>query len=818
MVVMHAWFLTFSNSIQIYTISNPNSIPTVASNPDCSRDPLCSNDVCNTDLPIESRAAALVNALTLEEKILNSGSVAPGSQRIGLPPYSWDAEALHGVAQSTGVQFATPFGANYSYATSFPMPLGMASAFDDDLISAVAGVIGKEARAFYNGGFSSLTFMTPDLNPYKDPRWGRGMETPGEDVYHIQRYLRSLVPSLQGGLNASTAQMAATCKHFAAYDIETGRNGNNLAPTAQEFAEYYAWPFAACTRDSGAIGTMCSYNAVDGIPSCANTYQLQNVLKETLGFDNPYNYIIGDCGAVENIYDEHHFASGFPEAAAIALNAGVDIDCGQTYQDYLNVSIPQNMTTEAAINQALTRAYAALIKTGYFDAPSDIASISWADVNTPAAQQLAYQSAVDGFVLLKNDGLLPIRQSNPKVALIGPLANATQQMQGIYFGTPPYLISALAAFQNKSTVQYAFGTQVNTSDTSNFTAAITAAQNSDYVVYVGGIDTTVESEGHDRTAISWPGNQLDLIAQLANVGKPLVVIQMGAGQLDDSALLSNDAVSAILWTGYPGQSGGSAIFDVVTGAQTVAGRLPVTQYPENYTSAVSLYNMNLRPSSGFPGRTYKWYSGTPVLPFGFGLHYTNFTASWTSTPSATYHINQILSAAPAPKDLYEFLTVSVDVKNVGGAANVASDYVGLLFASSTDAGPAPHPDKQLVSYGRLKDIAVNMTGTLAFNVSVGSLLQGDQDGNLYLYPGTYKLALDYDGQITTTFRLTGSATLVQAFPPRPSTETAYEDLGCYVSGTVLSGQSSTSSRSNTPQSCITSCHHAGHLYAGVQTK
>ena len=754
--------------------------------------------------------------MTLEEKILNSGSVAPGSSRLGLPPYSWDSEALHGVAGSTGVSFASPFGANYSYATSFPAPISMAAAFDDILIGEVGILIGTEARAFYNGGHASLTFMTPNLNPYKDPRWGRGMETPGEDVYRIQQYVKSLVPGLQGGVNPAASQMAATCKHFAAYDIETTRQTNNLDPTDQEFAEYYAWPFVACTRDSAAIATMCSYNAVNGIPSCANTFQLQNVIRETFAFSKPYQLLIGDCGAVQNIWQTHGYASSGQEAAAIALNAGVNIDCGTAYPDYLNISIAEGMTTEAILNSALTTAYAGLVQAGYFNAPANISSISWADVNTANAQNKALQAAFEGFVLLKNDGILPIKISNPKFSLIGPLANATTQMQGDYYGTPPYLISALAAFQAQGPVQYAMGTQINTTLPTNFSAAVTAAQDSDYIVYYGGIDLTIEAEALDRTSISWPGNQLELISELGALGKPLIVVQGGAGQLDDSSLLSNPNVSAIFWVGYPGQSGGTAIYDVIVGTQCIAGRLPVTQYPASYIDTVSLFDMNLRPSSGFPGRTYKWYNEDPVLPFGYGLHYTTFSFSWATNAAASYDIAAILSAAPSPKDTYNFMRVAVNVKNTG--SNAASDYVALLFATSTNAGPTPHPNKALVSYGRLHNIASDATAQITLPISISPFLQADPDGNLWLYPGTYTLALDYNNSITTTFELTGTATIVQAFLLRPKKETSYEDLGCYDSGTVLNSQSSSTSSSNTPQLCVNSCHAAGHYYAGVQSR
>lgn len=821
-------------SIQIYAISNPNATPKNAALPDCTRDPLCSIAVCDTSLSIEDRATALVNALTLQEKIANSGGNAPGAQRIALPPYTWDSEALHGVAISTGVHFQSPFGANFSYATSFPVPLSLAAAFDDPLLSNVGAVIGKEARAFYNFGFASLTYMTPTLNPYRDPRWGRGLETPGEDIFRIQKYLSSLVPALQGGVDASVKQIVATCKHFAAYDIETGRNSNNLDPTAQDFAEYYARPFRACTRDAKGGATMCSYNAVDGIPSCANRYQLQTVLRETYDFNSSYNFVIGDCGAVENVFDNHHYASSYPEAAALSLNAGVDVDCGNTYQNYLNVSILQNMTTEAALDQSLVRLYSALLQAGYFNAPEQYSSLTWADVNTPAAQTLAYQAAVEGAVLLKNDGTLPLPESltsNAVVAVIGPLANATTQMQGIYYGLPPYLVSPLMAFQghlSASSVQYAFGTQINTTSTVNFTATLDAARASDYIVYVGGIDTSIEAEALDRTAITWPGNQLDLIDQLSRLGKPLVVVQGGAGQLDDSSLLNNTGVNAILWMGYPGQDGGNAVFDILTGAASVAGRLPVTQYPAAYTSEVSMFDMTLRPSLTSPGRTYKWYTGIPVLSFGHGLHYTNFSVSWAAKqpPPSSYNIASLVHRASGPNiDLAPFINIVANVTNVGGPANLASDYVVLLFLSSSNAGPAPRPIKQLVSYGRLHNISVGSTQQLNFSIDLGSLMRADDNGNMNIYPGDYTLAMDVDSKITFKFSLKGSATQVETFPQRPQNQTAFEDLGCYAiskkgssSNAVLSGPSPNVGNSNSPQFCVDLCAQMGYYYAAVMTR
>ncbi|CAL5871232.1 uncharacterized protein PFLUO_LOCUS5480 [Penicillium psychrofluorescens] len=833
------------STIDVYQISNPstgNYNPTL---PDCSRDPLCSHAVCDTSLSVSDRAAALVSSLTLQEKIDNVQGSASGVPRLGIPSYQWDSEALHGVADSTGVLFQTPLGVNFSSATSFPAPLSIAASFDDPLTGEIASVIATEARAFVNGGYAGLSYMTPNLNGYRDPRWGRGMETPGEAVLVIQNYVKNLIPGLQGGLNPQYKKIIATCKHYAAYDIETGRNGNDLNPTQQDLAEYYSLGFKTCVRDAKAGAVMCSYNAVNGIPSCGNRYLLQNVVREHWGFSEPHNVVIGDCGAVYNIYDPHFYVSGMAQAAAIALNAGTDIDCGPVAYDFLNESIPTNLTTERALDQALTRAYSSLLQAGYFDNPAEYASYSWADVNTQASQQLTYQSALEGIVLLKNDGTLPLPKVLNNVVVIGPMANATTQMQGDYYGTPPYFVTPVQAFQNKASgVQYQIGTLTNTTSTANFSAAINAAQNSDYIIYVGGIDLTVEYEGHDRTTIEWPGNQLDLIQELSALGKTLIVVQLGGGQVDDSNLLNNTGVNGLVWAGYPGQDGGSAIYDVITGVQSVAGRLPVTQYPGDYINEVSMFDMNLRPVGGSPGRTFVWYTGTPVFPFGYGLHYTNFSVSWASKPATSYNIGSLGNSATRNKqratsnselldwpsyttfegpylDLEPFIDISVNIKNTGGNANLASDYVGLLFISTTNGGPSPYPNKELAAYGRLHNIPVGSTEKLTFSLTLDNIARTDVDGNRYVYPGDYTLTLDYDSKISFNFTLTGEKKLIDTFPAELSNITASEYLGCYPSAQkVLSISASLPSSSdlNYPQLCVNTCADLGHQYSGVKEK
>lgn len=785
--------------MNLYNISNP--APTITPlnvfTPVCQTSPLCSSPACDTSKPITERVKWLVSQLTVTEKIDNLVDGASGSARIGLPPYEWWSEALHGVASSPGVTFTGPNGTAFSYATSFPMPITISAAFDDNLVSQVAAVVGREGRAFANHGLSGFDFWTPNMNGFKDPRWGRGPETPGEDAFRIQQYIRHLIPALQGS-DPLDKQIIATCKHYAVYDVETGRYEYDYDPQPHDLAEYYLAPFKTCVRDVNIGSIMCSYNAVDGIPSCASQYLLQDILRDHWNFTAPYQYVVSDCEAVRYINSPHNFTDSPAAAAAVALNAGTDLECGSTYLN-LNTSLASNMTTEAALDKALTRLYTALHTVGFFDGSSKYGSLGWSIVGTGDAQTLAYQAAVDGTVLLKNtDGLLPLDSKKVrKVAVIGPWANATSQMQGNYFGQAAYLVSPLTGLQRvfgADNVVYANGTDIAGNSTAGFAAALAAAKSADAVIFLGGIDNSIESESLDRTSISWPGNQLDLVSQLASVGKPLVVVQCGGGQLDDSALLSNPHVGALLWAGYPGQDGGAAIADILAGKQSPAGRLPVTQYAASYTSEVSLIDPALRPRGNspggkpgcgkgkgkgktttpsdntptFPGRTYKWYSGKPVLPFGHGTHYTTFRTAWASSPHGkTLAIASLFSspAALTNADTTPAFTVSVSVTNTG--KTFTSDFVGLLFARTSNAGPAPYPNKWLVGYGRLRGVAPGKTQTLDLEVAVGSLARVDEEGNSAVYAGEYELSFDVDGVLAPVkFTLAGGSRTVDTLPKR----------------------------------------------------
>ncbi|GJJ07765.1 hypothetical protein Clacol_001970 [Clathrus columnatus] len=732
--------------------------------PDCTSAPLSGNGICDTTQDAVTRARALIEQLTTEELIANTGNTSPGVPRLGIPPYQWWSEALHGVAGSPGVTF-TPSG-NFSSATSFPQPILMSATFDDPLIKQVASVISTEARAFNNFGKAGLDFFTPNINGFRDPRWGRGQETPGEDAYRTSQYVFNLVQGLQGGIDPKPYfKVGADCKHFAAYDLENWNGLNRMSYNAivstQDLAEYYLPQFQSCVRDAKVASVMCSYNAVNGVPSCANGYLLQSILRDYWGFGED-RWVTSDCDAIDNIMNGHSFTATLPEAAGVAMNAGTDVDCGSTYPNNLQAALNQSLATVAQIQQALTRQYASLVRLGYFD-PAEIQpyrQLTDADVNTPQAQQLAYQAAVEGITLLKNDGTLPLKKSIQKLALIGPWANATNQMQGNYQGTAPFLISPLAAAVDAGfDVNFQEGTGISSDDTSGFAAAVAAAQEADAVIYAGGIDDSIEAEGNDRTLITWPGNQLNLISQLAATNKPLVVVQFGGGQVDDTDIKSNNQVNAIIWGGYPGQSGGKALVDIIRGAVAPAGRLTTTQYPASYIS-LPMTDMSLRPSATSPGRTYKWYNGTAIYEFGHGLHYTTFKPSWRSGPSKSYDIASLVKKASTPTDLATFDTFTIDIQNTG---HVTSDYVALLFISG-NGGPTPHPNKQLVAFTRLHNINGQKKSTASLPVTLGSIARTDENGNLWIYPGTYTLTLDTPGTLSASFKLEGNAVQISSFP------------------------------------------------------
>lgn len=597
----------------------------------------------------------------------------------------------------------------------------------------------------------------------------RRVETPGEDPFHVASYALAFTSGMEGPTDSPFKKIIATCKHAAAYDVDSwegiDRYHFDANVSIQELAEYYMPPFEACARDAKVGSLMCSYNEINGVPTCADPWLLQALIREHWGWDDPAYYVTSDCFALDQIFVSHNYTDTAAEAAAIALQAGTDTDCGIFYSTYLPDALNQGLISEADIDRSLTRVFTSIVNLGYFDPPENqpYRSIGWSSVNTIQSQALAYKAATAGITLLKNDqDALPLQVPGDgrklSVALFGDWANATVQMQGNYYGPAPYLHSPLYGLQRIPNVLVKFFPELNIS-----ASALAAANASDIIIYIGGIDQTVEAESLDRTTIEWNATQVSLIASLASLNRPFILVQTGGGQLDDTQFLADPGVSAILWAGYPGQDGGSAIADVMFGQVAPAGRLSVTQYPANYVS-VPMTDMNLRPDAeGNLGRTYKWYTGTPVLPFGFGLHYTQFTAELNLSGMLSWNTSELVGkcASVTPIDACVVGTLVIQVTNSGQRQ---SDYSVLAFVNGS-YGPLPRPNKELVAYTRVRDLNPSEQREVQLSITLARLARWDETGCRVLYPGEYRIAIDTDPELTTaSFNLVGEPQVLESWP------------------------------------------------------
>ncbi|KAK4159859.1 glycoside hydrolase [Cladorrhinum sp. PSN259] len=737
--------------------------------PDCANGPLKSNLVCNTAASPEARASAVVAAMNNNEKLANLINNAPGASRLGLSAYQWWNEALHGVAHNRG----NTWGGQFNAATQFPQAITTAATFNDPLIERIGVIISTEARAFANAGRSHLDFWTPNVNPFRDPRWGRGHETPGEDAFRNKKWAEAFIRGMQGP--GPTHRVLATCKHYVAYDLEqsgsTTRFNFNAKVSMQDLAEYYMPPFQQCARDSKVASIMCSYNAVNGVPACLDPYIMDTVLRKHWNWTDQNQYVVSDCDAVYyagNANGGHRYKSSYAAAIGASLEAGCDNMCWATSGTQPNPSSAfPSQFSQATLDKALVRQFQGLVKAGYFDGPDSMyRNLGAGDLNTKTAKDTALKAAEEGIVLLKNDGVLPLALNGTgtgfQVAMIGFWANAADKMLGGYSGTPATNNDPVTAARAMGmTVNYVTGplTQSSAGDTN---AAVSAAQKSNVVIFFGGIDNTVEKESGDRTGIAWPSGQLSMIQRLAQTGKPVIVVRLGT-HVDDTPLLSIPNVKAILWAGYPGQSGGAAVMNIITGVANPAGRLPITVYPSSYTSQAPYTNMALRPSGSYPGRTYRWYDKA-VFPFGHGLHYTSFSVAVSSKSFAReYSISELLSSCQgkaAYLDLCPFPSVPITVINTGSKT---SDYVALAFLSG-QYGPQPYPIKTLATYKRLAEIKPGEAVNVELEWKLESLSRVDERGNRVLYPGTYTLLLDQPALGNVSFTLTGQEVVLDKWP------------------------------------------------------
>jgi beta-glucosidase len=698
----------------------------------------------DTSLPLEARVDDLVSRLAPEEKIGQTLTSAPAIERLGIPGYDWWNECLHGVGRA-------------GIATVFPQAIGLAATWNVELMHRVATAISDEARAkhheFVRQGvrerYTGLTFFSPNINIFRDPRWGRGHETFGEDPLLTSRMGVAFIRGLQGD-DPRYLKLVATAKHYAVHSgPESERHGFNAVIDQRDLQETYLPAFKAVVQEGHAASVMGAYNRVNGEPCCASQTLLIDVLRKAWGFDG---YVVSDCGALDDIYRHHKLVGTPEEAAALALSNGCDLNCGDTFRA-LGRAVEQGLISEGKIDEALKRLFRARFKLGMFDPPEMVpyAQIPYGVNDCAEHRQLALEAAKHSLVLLKNaDGRLPLSKSLRTIAVIGPDADDHEVLLGNYNGTPSHDVTALDGIRNKlpkAQVLYAKGCDITSSSTQGFAEAVAIAQKAEVAIMVMGLHPRVEGEegdapdsaaGGDRTRLDLPGVQEDLLKAIHATGRPVVLVLMGGSAL--SVNWADEHIPAILLAWYPGEEGGAAIADALFGDHNPAGRLPVTFYR-------SLEQVPPFDDYRMAHRTYRYLRQAPLYPFGYGLSYTEFKYS-----------NLTLSSREIRPD--QQIEIAVDIENAGERAG---DEVVQLYLSDV-AAAVPVPGKRLCGFQRVH-LGPGAKQSVRFALSPAQLSVIDAEGKRIIEPGPFLVSAG-GGQpgarganvLTETFEVAGAVT------------------------------------------------------------
>lgn len=667
-------------------------------------------------LSTDKRVDDLINQLTSEEKINLLLYNSPGVARLGIPKYNWWNEALHGVARA-------------GRATVFPQAIGMAATFNDSLIKKVAEAISDEARAKFNAAvknnnraqYLGLTFWSPNINIFRDPRWGRGHETYGEDPYLTGRMGSAYVKGMQGN-DPNYFKTVACAKHFVVHSgPEPLRHEFNATVSDNDLRNTYLPAFKTLVTEAKVGGVMCAYNRTDSLPCCTSQFLLQDILRNEWHFKG---YVVTDCWALDDIFRYHKFVKTDEEAAALAIKANVNVECGNTMKA-LQGALSKGLITQAEIDAALKINLVTLFKLGLFDAPekNPFNKIDESVVDGIAHRLLARQTAAQSMVLLSNkNNTLPLSKNIKHVLVTGPNANVSNVLLANYNGNSSKMVNFVegitGAVSASTVISYNQG--CNLTDTT-MQDIYWQLNDADAVVAVMGLSPLLEGEngdaylseaGGDKKDIEFPYAQLKYLRKLKEkTNKPLIVIittgsAIALGELEKIA----DAV-LIAW--YPGEEGGNAAADILFGNTNPSGRLPVTFYKStNDLPAFTDYSMK--------GRTYRYFTGNTLHPFGFGLSYSNFTYSnLTVTQKAT--------------DVH----VAFSITN---SSAVDGEEVSQLYVRRIDKN-ANEPLLQLKNIKRLK---ITKGKTVATNLTVTKkdLEYWDDKQQLYVvYPGDYEIMI-----------------------------------------------------------------------------
>ncbi len=695
------------------------------------------------------RAEELVSKMTVDEKASQLKFDAPAIERLGVPAYNWWNEALHGVARA-------------GTATMFPQAIGMAAAFDRELMKEIGEVIASEGRAKYNEQskrgdrdiYKGLTFWSPNVNIFRDPRWGRGHETYGEDPYLTGSLAVPFIKGIQG--DGEYLKAAACAKHFAVHSGPEGeRHFFDAKASKKDLEETYLPAFEACVKDGKVEAVMGAYNRTNGEPCCANDPLMNGYLRGKWGFEGHY---VSDCWAVRDFHENHKVTKSPEESVKLALETGCDVNCGCTYQKVMS-AYDKGMLDEETITRSCVRLFTTRFLLGMFD-KTEFDNIPYTVVECDEHLKVAHRAAAESVVLLKNDGILPLKKENIKtIGVIGPNADSRLALIGNYYGTGSQYITVLEGIREKlagsARILYSEGCHLWKDNLSNLSdqsfpdrqsEVQTVADYSDLIIVVLGLDERLEGEegdegnqfaSGDKLSLELPASQLQLLKTALDCNKPTIVINMSGSAMNLS--MAHERASAVVQAWYPGALGGRDVADILFGEVSPSGKLPVTFYK-------STDDLPDFKDYSMKNRTYRYFEGTPLYPFGYGLTYGKCVAKTMET--------EVLS------DGGEFAgaKVTVTVKNEG---DVATDDVVQIYVKD-EGYELAIPNPCLSGFERVS-LMPREEKELTISLDRRAFTSVDEDGNRELFSKKFRIYAGTSQPDERSVSLTGTKCLEKEF-------------------------------------------------------
>jgi len=616
---------------------------------------------------VDERVIYLINELTLDEKVQQMQHSTPAIPRLGIPAYDWWNEALHGVGRSGN-------------ATVFPQAIGLAATFDTDLAYRTASAVSDEARAIHNAAvakdnrarYTGITFWTPNINIFRDPRWGRGQETYGEDPNLTSQMGLKYMQGLQGN-NPNYLKVAACAKHFAVHSgPERLRHEFNATVSNKDLYETYLPAFELLVK-SGVESVMCAYNRTNTEACCGSSLLLVDILRKKWNFQG---HVVSDCWAIDDFHTGHKLTNNQLESAVLAFKKGVNLNCGISYYPNLVHAVERGLITEDEINQSLAVLLKTRFKLGMFDDlnQNPYSQIPTSVINSDKHRKIALESAQKSIVLLKNNGILPLSKDTKSLYLLGPNATNNDALMGNYYGVNQNMVTIqegiVGHLNSGSIMQYRQGFLLARPNVNSIEWTSSEAKDADVSIVAMGLNVNLEGEEGesiesgdfgDRLDYSLPENQINFLRKLRKDNtKPIIVIVTAGSPIDMTEIA--ELADAVIWAWYPGEEGGNAVADVLFGDISPSGRLPIT-FPKSLKQLPAYEDYSMK------GRTYRYMTEEPFYPFGYGLSYGKFTYSNLKTSK-----NKVRKA--------ESFQAEVTVKNEG---KIESDEVVQLYIQRKDS-------------------------------------------------------------------------------------------------------------------------------------